>query len=278
MITAWLGSEAVKARTLEALREDQRLDRFMQRQYWLAGRGCWLGCLTRTIERDNQHAAAWRMFGIPAPVRYWLEAVFEGLPADECAQWVIDSAQSIPASADLTLARHRLCEWLLGPDSPSAEGNRHASAAHAVAEMRELHRRAAAGELVPPAAWASAAEAAWWSAAESAPESAAEAAAEAAAESAAWPAAWPAESAEAAAWPARSAARSAESAARSAARSAAESAWSAAESAAWRSIADKSLEIFAACPVTRCDPCEDQIRATMADLEARFLVRVEGQP
>ena len=241
---AWLGSQEIKDLTLEMLRADQEAHRIVQRHYWEDGKGCQLGCLTRKL--DGTHAAVVDRFGFPLRVAYWLEAVFEGLPQGECEQWVIDSAEAIPIGADLSLAHHRLAVWLLGPDSPSSQGNQHETVSRAVAGARALHVRAANAESVDPDEW---------SAARSAAMSAARSAARSAAWSAARSAARSARSAESAAESAESAAESAESAARSA------------ESAAWKSIAKKSLDIFRSCAIIEAD-CTTQIAATKQHLNS----------
>jgi hypothetical protein len=223
-IIAWHNEPKLKHAAMERLIEHRKLDQIAQGFYFDEGRGCHLGCLTHCDEHKDPHSATELMFGIPERVAYWLEAVFEGLPQDKCANWVIESSESIPVGADLSKCHHELAYWLLGPDSPSAEGNRHESVRDAIEKVREIHRQAMTGE-VDEAAW-SAARSAAWSAARSAAESAARSAAESAAESAA--------------------------------RSAAESAaWSAAESAAWEQIAEKSIEIFKNAPVIGCDACEE---------------------
>lgn len=268
MKTAWFNKPELKATAMRQLRHHRSLDEITQGIYFKEGRGCHLGCLTH--RNNNTQQAAERMFGIPERVAYWLDAVFEGLPEDMCAAWVIDGTNAIPVGADLSLAHHELAYWLLGPESPSAQGNAHKAVSAEVETVRQLHKRASAGNLVTDSEW-------------SAAESAAQSAELAAAESAEW-SAW------SAAWSARSAARSARSAAWSAAESAAESAESAAELAAesarlaelaaelaeqsaaesaeqsaaeqsawsaesaarynaWEQIAEKSIEIFNAAPV-----------------------------
>ena len=237
MKTAFFGEQGLKDLVMEQLREHRRLDQIVQGRYWEHGKGCNLGCLTHN--NNNAHEAAERMFGIPQRIGYWLEAVFECLPKEDCAAWVIDSAEAIPVGADLSLAHHELAYWLLGPESPSAEGNNHPTVRDAILRIRNLHDRARRGELVESAAWSAARSAAW---------SAAQNAAWSAARSAAWTAVWSA----------------AENAERSAAWSAAENA---ARSASWRSIAAKSIEIFRACPVAKCDECETCVAETMVYLD-----------
>ncbi|MHB1950140.1 MAG: hypothetical protein ACYCQK_01545 [Acidiferrobacteraceae bacterium] len=218
---AWHGEPGLKAAALERLREHRRMDQIVQGIYYddTRGRGCQLGCLTHAAE--DAHEAAERLFGIEQSIGYWLEMVFERLPHEDCAQWVLDSAQAIPVGADMSRCRYHLCAWLLGESEllpPSERAKDH------VRGVRVLHGRAARGDMPTQAAWA-----------------AAEAAAGAEGGGAAWAAA------EAAAW----------AAAEAAAHAAAEAATRA---AAWRKIADRSLEIFAAAPVVSGPAIEPEIK------------------
>ena len=258
MYGAWYGEQRLKDAALARLAEHRRLDQLTQGTYFKDGRGCHLGCLTHANE--GSHSATERLFAIPERIAYWLEAVFEGLSSDQCAAWVIESTAAIPVGADLSLCHHHLAHWLLGTDSPSAAGNEHELVREAVVRVRDLHRRAAAGELIDDEQWPaarSAAESAARPAARSAAESAARYAAESAARSAATSAAW-------SAW--------------SAAESAAWSAWSArsaARSAAWSEIAARSIEIFAAAPILReSEPCDECVAETLSHLATGDLVGV----
>ncbi|MHB1952007.1 MAG: hypothetical protein ACYCQK_11120, partial [Acidiferrobacteraceae bacterium] len=94
MIIAWHGEPGLKAAALERLREHRRMDQIVQGIYYDRGRGCQLGCLTH--QNEDTHEAAERLFGIEQSIGYWLEMVFERLPHEDCAQWVLDSAQAIP--------------------------------------------------------------------------------------------------------------------------------------------------------------------------------------
>lgn len=175
MATAFFGEPKLKEAVMTRLEQHRRLDQFVQGIYFEAGRGCHLGCLTHS--NDSSQKATERLFGIPERVAYWLEAVFEGLPSARCAWWAIEGTRAIPVGADLSLAHHRLAEWLLGDSGllTIIDCNR-----AAIEQCRELHRRAALGEAVTREEWSAA-----WSAARSAAWSAAWSAAESA-ESAAW--------------------------------------------------------------------------------------------
>ena len=148
---AWYGEPKLKTAAMDRLREHKRLDQLQQRIYFVNGRGCHLGCLTHA-NKSSQEAAE-RMFGIEKKIAYWLEAVFEILPPDEAAEWVIESTEAIPVGGDMSRCHHHLAAWLLGPDSPSASGSQHESVRAAVEGMRRLHMMAARGETVTDAQW-----------------------------------------------------------------------------------------------------------------------------
>ena len=185
---AWHGEPGLKQAAMERLREHRRMDELIQGSYFPGnGKGCHLGCLTHS--NRNAHELAARLFGIEERIGYWLEAVFEGLPTNECADWVLASTDSIPVGADMSICHHHFGAWLLGESGLLTITNMNRDAIGAV---QQLHARAVAGEIVTPEQWSAAESAAWsaraaaWSAAWSAAESV---------ESSAWSAAWSAKSA-----------------------------------------------------------------------------------
>lgn len=258
MKTAWYGEPELKEAAMARLREHRRLDQLRQGIYWKNGRGCHLGCLSH--QSNETHFVVERMFAIPVRIGYWLEAVFEGLPPEECADWVVESTESIPVGADLSLCHHEFAYWLLGPDSPSAAGNYHELVKDDIRKIRLLHDRVRRGKHVKLAARSVVAARA--------------AARSARSVAAAWsPEARSVVAAEAA----EAAARSAEAAwsVRSAARSATAAVWSAENKArAWKKIAAKSIEIFQAAPVAECEDCAGCAAESLQELQSYSLVRV----
>ncbi|MGD9724670.1 MAG: hypothetical protein AB7U76_25825 [Pirellulales bacterium] len=243
----------MKVAVLERAREHRRLDQIAQKLYWDGSRGCWLGCVTH--DAKTPHESAERLFGIEQRIGYWVEAVFEGLPKDRCAAWVLESIEALPVGADLSLCHHHFGVWLLSSEAgllTFTDGNR-----AAIEGVCRLHQRVLAGD--PPAA-------SEWSAAESAAESAARSAA--ARSSAAWSAA------ESAAWSAWSSAASASAARSSAASASAARSAAARSSAAWVKIAEKSLEIFRAAPCPAAQPMPSGVRG---ELCARGLWCPDGE-
>ena len=192
MVLAFHGEKDLKLAVLNRLREHRRLDQITQGIYFneTEFRGCHLGCITHSNE--NTHGLAERLFGIEERVGYWLEAVFEGLPKEECAAWVVESIEAIPVGADLSKCHHQFAHWLLTDSGllTITDINQ-----EAIATVAALHFRAMNGEATSDSEWSAAGSAAWRaarSAARSAESAAwsAESAARSAAASAAWSAAW----------------------------------------------------------------------------------------
>ena len=155
---AFHSEPSLKTAVMDRLREHRRLDTIVQGTYFDEGRGCHLGCITHI--NDDTHEAAERLFGIEQRVGYWLEAVFEGLPKEDCAAWVIESTEAIPVGADLSKCHHHLAAWLLGESGllTITDINR-----DAIEQARRLHLAAANGQSLSAEQWSAA-----WSAAESA--------------------------------------------------------------------------------------------------------------
>lgn len=237
-MSAFFNEPKLKQAVMSRLREDRRLDRLAQGVYFKDGKGCHLGCLTRC--NQNSHQATERLFNIPLRIAYWLEVVFEGLPREKCEWWVIEGTSAIPVGADLSKAHHELSYWLLGPDSPSSEGNKNDLVSESISLTRRLHRQAADGLVVTPDQWSEAAiRSAKWAAAASA--------------SLLW---------SSPKWAAKTAFESASGSALSvkwALNCSAKLSWP----SAWISIAEKSIEIFKSCPIVECDKFEESIQTAM---------------
>ena len=146
-----------------------------------------LGILPRGAGYD--HAKLAEATGTDPRLWHLADAIFEGLPEEERTACTPRFLRAASQCDDTHRAVWRLLAWLLGPDSPSAQGNAHPAVADAVAGVRLLCERSAAGEKVPSTEWSAARSAAQsaWSArsASSAARSAAWSAAESA-RSAAW--------------------------------------------------------------------------------------------
>lgn len=146
----------------------EEVDEIVQGLYWddVGHVGCCLGCL---VYDSDPHPLVEQLLGIERLFGHWLEAVFEGLPAEDCAKWVIDSAKAIPVGADLSGCHQHLGVWIPAESGllTFTDGNR-----KAIERVRRLHERAVAGDMPTENEWSSAATTAWsaattaWSASE----------------------------------------------------------------------------------------------------------------
>lgn len=257
MYTAWLGSEEVKDRAIAVMKLHKELNMVVQRRTWQHDKGSHFGCLTHSWK--NNHEKSERFTGFPQHVCYWLEEISDGLPTADYREWIVDSLSAIPVGVDTKLAYHSFCAYVLGPESPSADGNSDERVASEVAAIRDLHLRAASGEVIADECWT---------------------AARAAARAAYLPiainrtrhfdvrraiAAWCVSAALDSAWtrPTVSfrAAMAFVYAALAAGAINGESAT--AEYDCWKTFADRSIEILSACPVVECEPCYARIEATL---------------
>lgn len=148
---AFFNDPKLKQDVMHQLRQDRKLDRLMQGHYFVDGHGCHLGCLTRC--NKDSHKAVEQMFNIPERIAYLLEVVFENLTVNQSKWWAIESVDAIPVGADLSKVHHELSYWLLGPDSPSAEGNKNMIVASVISQIRSLHRQAADGAEITKEQW-----------------------------------------------------------------------------------------------------------------------------
>lgn len=171
---------------------------------------CFHGCLTGDALRAEKgytlddldrleggvdwHREGERFWGIPHGLGAVLDAMFEALPADECAAFAVAATRAIPVGADLGLVVDR---WLLdiladserGVVRHTAEGSAQRAAVDAVAA---LYRRRLSGDEPAQAEWRTArraADAAAYAAADAARAAAADAAAYAYAAARRWQAA-----------------------------------------------------------------------------------------
>lgn len=150
---AWHGEPLLKEKALERLADDRKLDRLTQGTYWCQDEsmGCAIGCLSRCSQ--DAHSVTARLFGFPLPVTHWLDRTFESQAEFLAGWWATESVAAIPVGADLTPCCHELLAWLLGPDSPFAEGNQNTLCRSAVITARKLNLRAVEGDVACIDVW-----------------------------------------------------------------------------------------------------------------------------
>lgn len=113
---AWLSDPDLKEKVLLKMKQHRVEDSIIQGEYQsydpdLASkyRGCLLGCTLpmqvssrRRAVDSRWHEGVRRLYGIPVKLAYTMEAIFESLPQEDCADFAVDSIQAIPVGADLT--------------------------------------------------------------------------------------------------------------------------------------------------------------------------------
>jgi hypothetical protein len=78
-----------------------------------------------------------------------MKAVFEGLPRAKAPAWVLDSAEAIPVGGDLSRFHNRFALWLLRDSGLLKIVNWNRAI---IADIAQLHERAALGEIIDGAA------------------------------------------------------------------------------------------------------------------------------
>jgi hypothetical protein len=84
-------------------------------QYWSDGRGCVLGCLTKS--KTDAYKKAQELFGISLTIGRWIEFLFEYIDESLCKDWAIDSLTAIPVSADMSKCHHWFWIWALSEEA-----------------------------------------------------------------------------------------------------------------------------------------------------------------
>ncbi|MES1979584.1 MAG: hypothetical protein V4451_16200 [Pseudomonadota bacterium] len=198
---SYLNDPAVKAKYTARFEAHRKADEVIQGTGFDNGRGCFVGCTLDAYEHDRFPIE----LGWPEWLALLADAIFEGVPKTDAAQFGTDLLEAVPVGVDLEPVRSRFLLTVQRRNLARMVDNTDPAAPQVRAAIQTVIDLLESDEPARSAAW---------SAAESAAESAARSAAWSAARSAAW------------------------SAARSAARSAA---WSAAWSVAW-SVAESAAE------------------------------------
>lgn len=99
MTTLTAFNQKRKDEVLAQLHEHARLGQIVKGQYWVESDGVFCGCLAGclTHDPDGGHSLFPDMFGIPEWFAHLIDAVFEGLPADDAMGWPVRVIAAIPA-------------------------------------------------------------------------------------------------------------------------------------------------------------------------------------
>jgi hypothetical protein len=229
-LIAFHGQQAEKDAAVAMMRAHRTADEIAQKTYGqtLPG-GKRVACLVGCATGGSHHELFPSKFGIPEPLAYLADAIFEELPFDQAVELPVEFFERIPVGADLSLVWPHFAVWLLADEQHGVRQFALPDGQAAIDTIAALYRRLLDGEEVPAIEFRAAAEAARVAHAADAAYAAAYAA------EAAYAAAYAAEVADAAAYAAYAAARVA--------------AYAAASTEFWQAARDELLTLLANAPV-----------------------------
>ena len=147
---AYHNSETLKEKTLAEVLAHQKADEIVQGRYWEDGKGCAVGCLTH--DPSGGHAKYPKLWGIPEPLAYLEDTLFESLSVEDSKGWPARFLSAIPVGADLARCWDKWQAWCLRDLMAIAGEN-----AHVVEVMAVLFERAGAGDEPSDTEWSEAA-------------------------------------------------------------------------------------------------------------------------
>ena len=150
---AYHSDAKLKTKTLREMRAHRKADEIVQGRYWEDGKGCAVGCLTH--DPRGGHDKYPTLWGIPEPLAYLEDTLFESLPVKDSKDWPVRFLRAIPVGADLSRAWDKWQAWCLRDLIPIAGEN-----AHVVEVMAVLFERASLGDEPSDTEWSGAARAA----------------------------------------------------------------------------------------------------------------------
>src|SRR5579859_6837818 len=153
---AFYNDPALKAQYLERVRWHRANDELVQGVYWEKrdGRyvGCAVGCLAET--NDHPHEALAQQIGVPAPLLYVVDRLFEGMSAERAQAWPEAFIAAIEPGDEALL--QKLDQWLLfllvdEQDGVVRFANERGKAV--IQHVAALYRRRLDGKSVTAGAW-----------------------------------------------------------------------------------------------------------------------------
>lgn len=168
---AYHSDQNIKNTYIARMKAHMEADALIQGTGWNGHKGCAVGC---TFE-DYDHARGPVEIGVPEPLMWLEDCIFEGLPDGQAKGFPLAFLEAIPVGADLSLVWPRFALWLLADPNHGVLQHTGNATRPAVEAVIDLYRRWLDGdqpsadefEVAAEAAWA-AAEAATWAAAEAA--------------------------------------------------------------------------------------------------------------
>lgn len=141
----------IKEKYLNRLKKHQEMDDFRHGFYWDGFRGCAIGC---TIEQTyNVHKVYQYELGIPLPLVYLQDTLFEGMSYENALAYPVKFLQSINVGANLDTVDDKIILWLLSNPEYSIMPITSGKTREILEEIISLVKREAAGESVSNSEW-----------------------------------------------------------------------------------------------------------------------------
>lgn len=109
-LIAFHGDPSLKSQVLSQLAAHRAADELWQGVYWLDGKGCAVGCLTR--DPMGGHHRYPELWGIPEHLAWLEDELFERLEEDAALGWPERFMSAVPVGADLSMVWPRWALWL----------------------------------------------------------------------------------------------------------------------------------------------------------------------
>jgi hypothetical protein len=151
MLQTYHNDEALKAKTIAAMREDVAAERLVPGHYWNGRNGCFVGC----VIRGNDHSKFEDVLGIPRLIARLGNGIFEGLQ-DRAAQqaFAFDFLDAIPVGVYLSSCWPKFAVFMLADKEHGVlQYAKKDSTKKAIQDVVDLYQRVINGEKIDNAEW-----------------------------------------------------------------------------------------------------------------------------
>ena len=191
---AYLNDEALKAKTIKAMKADIAAERLIKGSYWSKEdkNGCFVGC----VIRGSNHSKFETKLGIPRLLARLADTLFERQPYEDAKKFTVDFLEAINAGSDLSGVWPKFAHYMLvDPEYGVIKFAKADKVKSAIQAVADLYQRKINGEDIDVNAWLEVRNTAASDASDAADAAYAAAAADAAADAAAADAAYAADAA-----------------------------------------------------------------------------------
>ena len=158
ILVAYHGDPAIKTKYLARVEAHRLADEIQQAYgFWKGGKGCAVGCTLHGEAHKNYEFK----LGIPEPIAWLEDSIFEGLPVELARAWPSRFLTAINPGADLSQVADRFCFWLLTSPSMRLSEMADPDGKLAIAIVADLYRRRLDGDEPTATEWTAAGDAAW---------------------------------------------------------------------------------------------------------------------